>query len=183
MDAKAGRFFAMLRRATIEDAAQLGSVHVAAWNETYAGLLPEAMLAGQSAEARSAMWARILGDPSAAAGTAVYVIEDQASIVGFGSCGHQRDPRLRELGFAAEISAIYLLRSQQGKGFGRALMGAMTAEIRSRGHDAVALWVLKENAAARDFYRHMGGEVVAEKEDRRDMATLIEVAYGWRLIA
>jgi len=170
----------VLRKATIDDAGKLGAVHVAAWRETYADILPDDMLAGLSIEARSVMWAKILGDPSAFAETAVYMIEDKDSIVGFGACGRQRASRLKELGFDAEISAIYVLRSQQRRGVGRALMREMAADIRSRGHKAAALWVLRDNAAAREFYRHLGGEVVAEKEDRREKVKLIEVAYGWR---
>ncbi|WP_094542339.1 hypothetical protein [Brucella grignonensis] len=71
----------MLCRATIDDADKLGAVHVASWRETYAGILPDDMLAGLSIEMRSAMWAKILSDPSAFAETAVYVVEDDASIV------------------------------------------------------------------------------------------------------
>ena len=175
-----GTFAGVPRRATIDDAGQLGAVHVASWRETYTGILPDDMLAGLSVEARSAMWAKILGNPSAFAETAVYVIEDDASIVGFGACGRQRDPHLKELGFDAEISAIYVLRSQQRRGVGRALMGEMARDIRTRGNEAAALWVLRENAAAREFYRRLGGEVVAEKEDRRENVNLVEVAYGWR---
>lgn len=76
----------MLRRATIDDADQLGAVHVASWREAYAGILPDDMLTGLSVDARSAMWTKILGDPSAFAETAVYVIEDKDSIIGFGAC-------------------------------------------------------------------------------------------------
>lgn len=170
----------MPRRATIDDADKLGAVHVDSWHETYAGILPDDMLAGLSIEARSAMWAKILGDPSAFAATAVYVIEDKDSIVGFGACGRQRDVRLKELGFDAEISAIYVLRSEQRRGVGRALMHEMASDLRTRGHAAAALWVLRENAAAREFYRRLGGDVVAEKEDRREKVDLVEVAYGWR---
>ena len=173
-------FAGVPRRATINDAGQLGAVHVASWRETYAGILPDHMLAGLSVEARSAMWAKILGNPSSFAESAVYVIEEDASMVGFGACGRQRDSHLKELGFDAEISAIYVLRSRQRRGIGRALMGDMARDLRTRGNEAAALWVLRENAAAREFYRRLGGEVVAEKEDRRENVNLVEVAYGWR---
>lgn len=94
-----GTFAGVPRRATIDDAGQLGAVHVASWRETYAGILPDDMLAALSLEARSAMWAKILGNPSSFAETAVYVIEEDASMVGFGACGRQRDSHLKELGF------------------------------------------------------------------------------------
>ncbi len=170
----------MLRRATMGDVCNLGAVHVASWKETYAGILPEDMLAGLSIEARSAMWARILDDPSAFGRTAVYVAEDGTGIIGLSACGQQRDHRLRERGFDAEISAIYVLRSQQRRGIGRALMREMALDLRYREFDAAALWVLRENTTARDFYRKLGGEMVAEREDKRENATLVEIAYGWR---
>lgn len=169
----------MLRRARIGDVGQLGALHVESWKEAYAGLLPEDMLADLSIEARSAMWARILGDPSAFGQTAVYVVEDGAAMIGFGACGQQRDYRLREDGFDAEISAIYVLRSHQRRGVGRALMREMAMDLRCRKFEAAALWVLRENTTARNFYRNLGGEIVAEKEDKREKATLVEIAYGW----
>lgn len=107
----------MLRRTTIDDAGELGAIHIASWKETYAGILPEDMLASLSIKARSAVWAKILAEPSAFAETAVYVIEDDTSIVGFGACGRQRDSHLKEMGFDAEISAIYVLRPRQRRGW------------------------------------------------------------------
>ena len=168
-----------LRKATIDDAEKLGAVHVASWRETYAGILPDEMLAGLSIKARAATWAKIISDPRTFAETAVYVIEEEGSIVGFGACGRQRDDRLVELGFEAEISSIYLLQSQQRKGAGRALMREMATDIRARGYSAAALWVIRENTAARTFYQRLGGLVVAQKEDKRGDIKLVEIAYGW----
>lgn len=169
-----------LRKATVHDAEQLGAVHVAAWKETYTGLLPEEMLSGLSAERRCAMWARILGHPSAFDDTVVFLAEDQGVIIGFGACGRQRDERLGAQGFDAEIGAIYVLRSHQHQGIGQDLMRAMSSELQSSGFAAIALWVLRENTAARAFYEHLGGEMLGEKADQRGHTTLIEVAYGWR---
>ena len=168
----------MLRRATPEDAERLAALHVAAWRETYAGLLPESVLAAQSVAARAAMWTEILGNPTAE--TSAWLVENGATPAGFGACGRQRDAGLSAAGFEAEIGALYLLRAHQGRGLGRALMQAMAAEMRARGHTTIALWVLRENTTARAFYRHLGGEEVAEKQDRRGTATLTELAYGWR---
>jgi ribosomal protein S18 acetylase RimI-like enzyme len=171
---------ATLRKATGHDAEQLGAVHVAAWKETYTSLLPEEMLSALTVEHRSAMWAHILANPAASDDTVVFLAEDQGTIIGFGACGRQRDERLSAQGFDAEIGAIYVLRSHQHQGIGQDLMRAMAAELQSRGFTAVALWVLRENAAARRFYQHLGGEIVGEKEDQRGDTTLVEAAYGWR---
>jgi ribosomal protein S18 acetylase RimI-like enzyme len=168
-----------LRPASSGDAERLGALHVASWQETYGGILPDEMLSKLTVESRAAMWSKILGDADPINGAVVWIAENDGRIVGFGSCGRQRDQGLDEQGFDAEISAIYILRSYQGVGLGRAIMGAMASSLRDRGHRAVTLWVLRENASARIFYERLGGTVVAEKEDERPRATLIEVAYGW----
>lgn len=169
-----------LRKATVHDAQQLAAVHVAAWKETYTGLLPEALLSSLSVEGRSAMWAQILGEPTAFGDTVVFLAEDQGVVIGFGACGRQRDQQLSAQGFDAEISALYVLRSHQHQGIGQDLMRAMATELQSGGFAAIALWVLRENAAARRFYQRLGGEILGEKEDQRGDTTLVEVAYGWR---
>ena len=169
-----------MRKATTRDAQQLGAVHVAAWKETYTGLLPREMLSALTVESRSAMWAHILANPAASDDTVVFLAEDQGTVIGFGACGRQRDRRLGAQGFDAEISALYVLRSHQHQGIGQDLMRAMATELQSGGFAAIALWVLRENAAARRFYQRLGGEILGEKEDQRGDTTLIEVAYGWR---
>ena len=35
------------------------------------------------------MWAKILGNPSSFAESAVYIIEEDAAMVGFGACGRR----------------------------------------------------------------------------------------------
>jgi ribosomal protein S18 acetylase RimI-like enzyme len=169
-----------LREANQADADAIGSLHVASWRETYAGLVPEEMLAGVSVEARTAMWSEILGDPEAVGCTAVFVAEDDGRLVGFGSRGRQRDGALADAGLSGEIGAIYVLRSRQGLGVGRALMAAMAGALSGRGCASASLWVLRENAPARAFYENLGGEVVGEKTDERSDPPLVEFAYGWR---
>jgi ribosomal protein S18 acetylase RimI-like enzyme len=169
-----------LREAIQTDAATLGALHVASWHETYAGIIPDEMLAGLSVETRTAMWSKILGDPDASGDTAVFVAEDGGRIVGFGSCGKQRDRTLADAGFGGEIGAIYIFRSHQNRGVGRSIMAAMSQALSGLGHTAASLWVLRDNTPARTFYEGLGGEIVGEKSDKRPNATLVEVAYGWR---
>lgn len=169
-----------LREAIQTDAAAIGSLHVASWHQTYTGIIPDDMLAGLSVEAQTAMWSKILSDPAAFGGTAVFVAEDGGRIVGFGSCGQQRDQTLADAGFGGEVGAMYVLRSHQNRGVGRLIMAAMSQFLSGLGHKAASLWVLRENTRARTFYEGLGGEIVGEKREEQPEATLIEVAYGWR---
>jgi GNAT superfamily N-acetyltransferase len=169
-----------LRKATQADAATLGALHVASWHETYAGIIPDQMLAGLSVETRTAMWSKILGAPDEFGCAAVFAAEDDGCVIGFGSCGQQRDEALTDAGFSGEFGAIYVLRSHQGRGVGRLIMAAMSKELTAAGHTAACLWVLRANHPAQGFYGKLGGIIVGEKIDQRPDAILIEDAYGWR---
>jgi ribosomal protein S18 acetylase RimI-like enzyme len=171
---------ATIRAASAADALPLATLHVASWQETYAGLMPDTVLSALSVADRASRWQTILSQPDAFDATAVFVAERDGQVVGFGSCGKQRTPALRDRGFTAEVNAVYVLRVAQARGVGSALMGAMTRVLAGRGHEAASLWVLRENALARGFYERLGGEVVSQKEERREDVTLVEVAYGWR---
>lgn len=168
-----------LRKAIQADAKAIGALHVASWHETYTGIIPGETLAGLSVDARTAMWREILGAPDAFGCAAVVVAEDDGQLVGFGSCGQQRDDALIHKGFSGEFGAIYVLRSHQGRGIGRSIIAVMSNALSAGGHTAASLWVLRRNAPARAFYEKLGGIVVGEKTDERPDATLVEDAYGW----
>jgi ribosomal protein S18 acetylase RimI-like enzyme len=152
----------------------MAKVHIASWRETYPGLLPDAMLARLSIADEAIRWQRILDRPGAWGGALGFVAVQDGSVVGYGLCGEQRVPLLRDHGFAGEISELYVLRSSQRRGVGSALMKAMAEALFERGHGALALWVLEQNAPARRFYERLGGTAIAKTH-----AGLIEVAYGW----
>jgi GNAT superfamily N-acetyltransferase len=169
-----------LRKATQADAAALGALHVASWHETYSGIMPDAILAGRSVDARTAMWSRILGAPDAFGCAAVFIAEDGGRVIGFGSCGQQREDALKDKGFSGEFGAIYVLRSHQRRGIGQSIIAAMSKELSAAGHTAACLWVLRQNVPARAFYEKLGGIIVGEKIDELPNAILVEDAYGWR---
>jgi ribosomal protein S18 acetylase RimI-like enzyme len=169
----------VIRVAGVADAVALGRLHVAAWHETYRGLVPGAMLAGLSAEERGAVWAEMLADPAGYHDVRVHLAEQGGKTIGFAACGTQSDAALAAEGFDGEIGAIYLLGAAQRRGIGRLLMRAAAADLRARGLQSATLWVLRENMPARRFYERLGGEVVGEKRDVRPEGELVELAYGW----
>ena len=165
------------REARSSDADAIGALHVASWRETYSGILPDELLDGLSGKARSEMWRGVLSGHTS--GTVVFVAESESEIVGFGACGGQRDNELKRQGFGAEIGAIYVLQAHQRAGVGNALMRLMAQSLLRHGQNAASLWVLRENAGARDFYERLGGALIREKTEELSDATLSEVAYGW----
>ena len=169
-----------IRVGTLEDTPGLASMHVTSWRETYAGILPDAMLSSLSVGERKVMWDQVMRQPTTLGSTVVHLAEHDGKIIGFGSCGSQRTEPLRDKGYDSEISAIYVLREFQGHGLGTRLLFAMAADLISRGFSAAALWVLRDNLPARRFYERHCAQITAEREDARGDTVLIELAYGWR---
>jgi ribosomal protein S18 acetylase RimI-like enzyme len=172
-----------IRIASLADAPDLASVHVASWRETYVGMVPAGMLSSLSVDGRAAMWAQIMREPATSSSTAVYLAEFDRKIVGFGSCGSQRAETLKERGYDGEISAIYVLKAFQRHAIGTRLLFALAYDLSARGFGAASLWVLRDNAPARRFYERYGAQVIAEREDVRRDGVLLEVAYGWTHLA
>ena len=167
-----------IRPAAPRDAAGIARVHVASWRETYAGLLPEEMLASLDVDARRDMWLSLLSGPSPSK-TRAFVLEADGEVVGFGACDDQRSPEMDAAGYDGEIGAIYILNVARGCGSGRRLMQRMASFLSERGKKGVSVWVLADNRKARHFYEHLGGQITGQREDRRPQALLTEVAYGW----
>jgi ribosomal protein S18 acetylase RimI-like enzyme len=179
-----------IRRARPDDAAAIGAVHVAAWWEAYAGLVPERMLSAFSVAERTRRWRRILSAPGPPLASAVFVaVGPDGAVAGFGSCGRQPVAALVADGFAGEFSALYLLAAQQRQGVGRRLMTTMAQDLLAREVRGAALWVLRDNAPARRFYEALGAKVVGRRVETvdehltgkrgRSQDVLHEVAYGW----
>lgn len=169
------------RPATFDDALPIAETQVAVWRSAYRDLLPDALMDRMTVPDREKGWRRILEAYEASGRGAVIVAEQEGKVVGFLSCGDQRDDALSDR-FSGEISAIYVEASRQGIGTG--LMAAGAQALLDMGHEAAALWVLSDNAVARAFYERLQGAQVSERlaEDGPEN-NLSEVAYGWSDVA
>jgi ribosomal protein S18 acetylase RimI-like enzyme len=171
----------VIKPASYDDARTIAEIHVRAWRETYAGLLPKALLDGLSVERRVVWWRGLLDGTNNPGDTTAYIATDRHdNAVGFGSFGRQRDTELGAAGFDGEFETIYLLNDAKRQGIGRRLMITMAVAMVDAGYRGAALWVLRENDPARRFYETLGATIVGEREERRsDGLVMHEVAYGW----
>lgn len=159
-----------VRFAARDDAPAIARVHVESWRHAYANLLPADFLARLSEERRAEQWrVRVVQD-------LVLVAEDDTGLLGFTSGG---PPQAPVADYGGELYTLYLRPDAQGRGAGRALVGALAAEMARRGYEDLVLWVLRDNPA-RGFYERLGGAPVAEQDITIGGVTLREVAYGWR---
>jgi ribosomal protein S18 acetylase RimI-like enzyme len=173
---------ARILRAGIEDAELVARIHVAAWRESYASLMPPEALALQSVEQQAERWREIFRGQASDDASAVFLaIGEDGTPCGFGSCGRQRGPRLADAGFPVEFSALYLSRSARRRGVGRALMGVMAGHLVVRGFCSASVWVFRDNPDARLFYEALGGERTGIDGEWTVLGvTLPDMSYGWR---
>ena len=155
----------MIRPATVADTPDLARLHVQAWGESYAGLLPAAEIAARDIAARTAQWTSTI----AAGSTRIMVLPG----FGFAQTGAQRDPALAER-YPQELLALYLLRSGQGRGHGRALLRAATDPAR-----AMTALVLVGNDGALGFYTRTGAREIDRIDTHVGGAPITDVLIAW----
>ncbi len=164
----------VVRRAGPADAEALRNVHAEGWRATYAGILPALAIDREVKRRRATGW----GPPLTKAQglSAILVAESSGTgVVGYAAVG---DPRESIADLEAEVSELYVLPAQQGKGVGRALIEAAARHFVRHGLFGFYVWVLRSNRA-RFFYEAMGGEPVLEKTGAVGGHPYGLVAYAW----
>jgi L-amino acid N-acyltransferase YncA len=164
----------VIREARAVDAPAIGRVHVEAWRSTYAGLLPDHVLVRMSQRSHINQWARMLARGRSDETVLVAQLSG-IGVVGFGSCGPNREKRLPHSG---EVYTLYVLPEHQERGIGRQLLRGLFDALVAGHRTSAAVWVLADNPA-RFFYECMGGRRVAERDEEAWNTVLREAAYGW----
>ncbi|TWT10284.1 GNAT family N-acetyltransferase [Reyranella sp. CPCC 100927] len=164
-----------IRPARLDDAAVLARIYVAAWRDTYAGILPDALLVSMSDVRHAAAWQQELSTRDSHSDT--LVAEDDDGVLGLLTLGPARRVSRAQLE-GGEIYRLYVAPDRQGEGAGKALLMAGFDWLISRDVDAVIIWVLADNPS-RFFYEAMGGTRLGEKTDSVGGTKVREVAYGW----
>jgi GNAT superfamily N-acetyltransferase len=164
----------LVRRAVMDDAEDIGRIHVGCWRAAYAGLVPDSLLAGLSVETAVGRWSERLRSATPARRTLVAEMEDVvvAFAVVAASRGDEAAPG------TGELMAIYAEPRVWSQGVGGALHEAALQQLRDLGVRSATLWVLTTNERARRFYeRHgwaLGGE---DKEVLKDGVPLPATQY------
>lgn len=136
----------VLRKAVVDDAPALASLHVDCWDDAYTGLMPQPILDERraSVDARAQRWREILAEHDR-----TWVAEAPEGLIGFAGSGPARDNDL-EGDIDLELYALYVRASWWGTGVGYALFRQVV------GDHAAYLWVLANNQRAIDFYERQG---------------------------
>lgn len=120
-----------------------GYVHYKSWHETYADLVDKGYMETVTMEKCTAIAHRWPDN--------ILVAKDGDTVIGFVAYGAYRDSTLPEYG---EIYAIYVLAAYQGQMVGYSLMNAAFEKLSD--YKRIAVWVLKDNKKAIQFYKRYG---------------------------
>ncbi len=162
-----------LRQARAADAAAIANVHVATWQDAYAGILPNESLANMSDIRYAAMWTEAIARPN---DQAILVAEAaDRRVLGFGSAGPNRN---QHQPFAGEVYTLYVAVDDQNQGIGRLLLRGLLQALSDQELDSAIVWVLSRNPS-RFFYEALGGRPAGERSERFWGVELTETAYGW----
>jgi GNAT superfamily N-acetyltransferase len=137
-----------VRSAVVEDVVQMARVHVQCWQETYRGLMPDAVLDDPDClAARERFWTAALTDTRYRNNRAA-VAERDGDVIGIAMSGPPLD---REAAWTWQLYVLYVCAAEHGTGAGRALMGTVIEPA-----EPAALWVADPNPRAQAFYRKHG---------------------------
>jgi ribosomal protein S18 acetylase RimI-like enzyme len=167
-----------IRSARPQDALDIATIHVEAWQVAYRGIVPDEFLRALSIEQRHAVWQRNLE----AGESMTWVAKDGDTALGWISAGRSRDVDARQS--TGEIWAMYVGPHHWSKGVGHALCATAEQELRTQAFTDVTLWVLKENARALRFYLSNGfiRDACDERTIERGGKALSEVRMKKQLV-
>lgn len=126
----------------------MARVNVRCWQETYRGLMADAVLDDPSfPAARERFWTVALTDERYR-DNRVAVAERDDALVGIAMSGPPLDA---DAAWARQLYVLYVLASDHGTGAGPALLEAVVSH-----EESVALWVADPNPRAQAFYVREG---------------------------
>jgi ribosomal protein S18 acetylase RimI-like enzyme len=137
-----------VRPALVGDVARMAHVVVRSWQETYRGLMADAILDDpEFLASRERFWTAALTDDRYRDNRAA-VAERDGVIIGVAMSGPPLDAGAT---WTRHLYVLYVYAAAHGSGAGRALLDAVLDP-----GDAAALWVSDPNPRAQAFYRRQG---------------------------
>jgi len=161
-----------IRRAKTNDAGAIADAHDEAWRMTYRGIIPGTQLE-KLINRRGPVWWK----SAIRKGSRIVLLQFGDKIAGYANYGCNRT---RALYYDGEIYELYMRPEFQGLGFGRRLFTAARRDLAQNAFKSLIVWVLSENEKAVEFYRALGGKVVARSSEKFGTRALEKVAFGWQ---
>lgn len=161
-----------VRQARASDATAIAATHDDAWRNAYQGIIPGGELDKLISRRGPQWWQSAIRK-----GSRISVLGFGDQIAGYANYGRNR---ARSLHYEGELYELYLRPEFQGLGFGRRLFGSAYRDLAQSGLKSLVVWALSDNDPALEFYKAMGGRMVARSSERFGAKNLDKVAFGWQ---
>lgn len=136
-----------IRKANLEDFADIASIHFKSWHAAYLNLLPESYLNNENKLLeKTKMWQELIAHPDVIVWIAYDTSNNSLGFIGYFANSD-----------IYEITTLYVLPDYHGLGIGTKLMNTSLQDLLNANINAhFCLWVLETNVAAIDFYKKLG---------------------------
>jgi GNAT superfamily N-acetyltransferase len=137
------------RSAHAGDAEQIAALHADSWRRHYRGAYADSFLDGDVVADRRLVWSARFAAP---ANTETVLAERDGRLIGFIHVVFDEDLRWGSL-----VDNLHVVHDQRRTGIGSNLLSCAARVVSRRASgDAMYLWVLEQNTAARQFYYSCG---------------------------
>lgn len=163
-----------IRRALPSEAEALAALHVQVWRATYSAFAPAEALRQLDEARRLPFWTTaIAADPTT---SGVSIATEGGQLLGVVSHAPASHPAF---GPGIEITHLYVRPDAQGRGIGQRLLHSVLNARDARPPARVVLAVVRQNQAARGFYKAMGGTEIAEFRDPGPLWRSKNIVVEW----
>lgn len=166
----------MIRKAIKSDSYNVAKLIVSGWQTAYNGLIDDIFLSNMSVDIMSEGWkSNIL---SQGQDNNIYVYEKSHQILGVIRFGKPDDTSSN---YDAEIHVLYVEPTLKRNGIGTKLFKFATEHFINNKTTDMIIWCLKENTPSINFYKKMGGKIIATRKAIINNIELEEVGIEYKL--
>lgn len=151
----------VIRKASSDDCYEIARVKLNVWQTAYKNIYPADKVNSFDLKQQARRFNCELDNTN----RNLYVCEIDGHIVGYMSCGKNYREKL---GYNFEIKLLNLHVSFRGFGIGRALFCKACDDLKNMGAEEFIIACNKYNYSVQEFYKRMGGIVIAIDEDCDD---------------
>jgi GNAT superfamily N-acetyltransferase len=149
-----------IRKPDYNDVPAIAALHITAWRQAYAGIIPQQVLDELSVDESINRWQERIEKPKSTEQLLIVVNNDD--VLGFAMFGESREAMNLPQAYG-EIYALYVHPNHWRKGAGKALIHNAFKWFDENHFPGVYLWTLKENRQARSFYENAGMFLVPQE--------------------
>ena len=166
-----------IRTAVEDDLTALAALHVAVWEHSYRGILPDAAIDCHTEASRRTNFEHVLTHSPMAL---LVAVNEDGILLGFCHADRVADDETKAVA-VGEVRALYVAPGHKRQGLGTQLLDAALHRLRSRGCASVVIWTLVALNGACRFYERGGGVRSESREETFVGEPFTGIAYQFDL--